>query len=244
MQRKSPLVVGEIYHIYNRGVEKRSIFSPLDTFDYQRFLLSLQIFNSQSSAEHSWYWDAQKHESEKSSEVRLPRMMSKQEPLVEILAFCLVENHYHLLLREINDNGITEFMRKLGTGYTNYFNTKYERVGPLFQGKFKSVLIERNEQLQYIPHYIHLNALDMLLPGWKEHIADPKEAIQLVKNYPWSSASDLLNDKYAFPFLSRKIFEELFGTRREQERGLADVFGGKASINNFSFFQNPKEARV
>ena len=121
-------------------------------------------------------------------------------------------NHYHLLLKQKIKNGITEFMRKLGGGYVNYFNLKYQRVGTLFQGKFKSVLIENTSQLLYIPHYIHLNPLDKFIPKWREKkINNKQQAINFLNSYKWSSYSDYAG-KLRFPsVLEKDILSEYFG---------------------------------
>src|SRR3989338_5554876 len=118
MGRSKP-TIDTIYHIYNRGVEKRTTF--INNRDRLRFINSLYFFNYTFP-------------SIKQSEVGLPIPENDgREPLVELMAFCLMPNHYHLMLRDLTENGITEFMRKLGTGYTNYFNLRYQRVGALFQ---------------------------------------------------------------------------------------------------------------
>ncbi len=112
---------------------------------------------------------------------------------MQILAYCLMPNHYHLVLKSLTENGITEFMRKLGTGYTNYFNKKNKRVGGLFQGKFKAKAVEDDEYLQYLIHYIHFNPLDI------EH------SMKFLKDYPWSSYQECLN-------CSKSYFEQLDDT--------------------------------
>src|SRR3989344_3887322 len=152
--RNPAFATGHIYHVYNRGVEKRKVF--LNERDYLRFVAGLYIFNDTTPA-----LNAGRSLIESSIEVRL--QSEKKKRLVEIIAFCLMPNHYHLLLRQRVDGGITEFMRKLGGGYVNYFNLKHQRVGPLFQGKFKSVLISDESQFMYIPFYIHLNPVDLIV---------------------------------------------------------------------------------
>ena len=137
------MITGEFYHIYNRGVEKRDIFSCLS--DYRRFVSSLKLFNTDIPA-----WLVADELS------RGPT--STGEPLVNIIAYCLNENHYHLILEQRVENGITSFMRKLGTGYTLYFNKRYERSGFLFQGKFKSVHVASNEYLLYLSAYVNCNS--------------------------------------------------------------------------------------
>jgi putative transposase len=115
-------------------------------------------------------------------------------------------NHFHLLLRQKKESGITEFMRKIGTGYTNYFNQKYARSGVLFQGKFKAVLIEKEAHLAYIPHYIHTNPLDLVNSEWRQNgFSDLNEAVNFLEEYRWSSLSDYLNKKN-FPSITQRNF--------------------------------------
>jgi len=135
--RKTNFANDEYYHVYNRGTDKRKIF--LDYKDYDRFIKSLDEFNSETPA-----W---KFEFEVGPRIRL----------VEIIAYCLNPNHYHLILKQLKENGITEFMRKIGTGYTMYFNKKNERNGVLFQGKFKAIHIDSNEYLLYLSAYVNQN---------------------------------------------------------------------------------------
>lgn len=201
--RKQQLVPGEIYHVYNRGVEKRDIF--IENKDYLRFISDLGLFNDINPAQNVGFRLKQS-----TIDVR-HQYNDVKTKLVDILAFCLMPNHYHLLLKQKIENGITEFMRKLGGGYVNYFNIKYHRVGTLFQGKFKSVLIENTSQLLYIPHYIHLNPLDKFIPEWREKkISNKQEAINFLKSYKWSSYSDYAS-KPMFPgVLGKNILNEYF----------------------------------
>lgn len=197
--RKTSLVQGEIYHIYNRGVDKRDIF--MDDEDRVRFIHDLYEFNDSNPA-----LNLAVHLN-KNKEVGLPNIQRKpREMLVEILAFCMMDNHFHLMIRSISENGITEFMRKLGTGYTNYFNKKYERNGALFQGKFKSVHIEKDSHLMYLPIYIHFNPLDFEFPEWRKgKIKNSKKAIEFLGEYRWSSYMDYIGQKN-FPSLIQKDF--------------------------------------
>lgn len=194
---------GYIYHIYNRGVEKRDVF--LGNKDYLRFIVGLYEFNNTAPALNLGY-----QLNRDPIEVRL--QYPKKEQLVEILAFCLMPNHYHIMLRQKTENGITEFTRKLGTGYTNYFNLKYQRVGPLFQGKFKSVLLEKENHFIHLPHYIHLNPLDLFMPEWKaQRIPDIPKALAFLKNYRWSSLPDYLGIKNFSTITERKFLQECIG---------------------------------
>lgn len=125
MMRKQPLVTGEYYHIYNRGVDKRDIFK--DKKDVSRFIESMCEFNTLEGI--TSLANARKTQIE---------VKPLSEPLVAIVAYCLNPNHFHFVLRQLADGGISEFMKKLQGGYTYYFNVKHNRSGSLFQGTFKS----------------------------------------------------------------------------------------------------------
>lgn len=191
----------EIYHIYNRGVEKRTIFS--NEKDYVRFIHCLFEFNDQMPALNINY----NLSKQKYIEVGLRYIEKKpRKLLVDILAFCLMPNHFHILLRQRYEKGITIFMRKLGTGYTNYFNKKYERVGALFQGIFKAVLVKDEVHFTHIPTYIHFNPLDIMAPEWRKgEIIDREKALEFLKNYRWSSYRDYIGEKN-FPSVTQREF--------------------------------------
>ncbi|OGE80345.1 MAG: hypothetical protein A2826_02725 [Candidatus Doudnabacteria bacterium RIFCSPHIGHO2_01_FULL_43_23] len=212
--RKTPLVNQQIYHIYNRGVEKRNIF--LDEKDYYRFIHDIYEFNDSNPARNLGFHFARLSGNSGKRESRTPRKM-----LVEVLCFCLMPNHYHLLLKQRTSGGITEFMRKLGTGYTNYFNKKNDRVGSLFQGRYKSVHIKNDQQLFYIPHYIHLNPLDLKYPEWREKkVGSISSSVSYLESYRWSSYLDFI-EKANFPFVTQrdlllKAYESRFGLTYEK----------------------------
>ena len=205
--RKHKLALDNIYHIYNRGVEKRPIF--MDERDYSRFIRNLIIFNDSRRITNIEHKD-------------IEQLAKNRKLLVDILAFCLMPNHYHFLLRQVTDNGITEFMRKIGTGYVNYFNLKYKRVGTLFQGKFKSALIDNESQFIYIPHYIHLNPIDLTFPDWREKgLKKPKNAIEFLNSYKWSSYPDYIG-KSKFPLvLNKNPITKFFRTAEEYQNDIA-----------------------
>ena len=189
---------GDIYHVYNRGVEKRKIF--LQERDYIRFIHDMFEFNDLAPAANTNYYS----NLSKSNFHRLERKPRKL--LVEILCFCLMPNHYHFLLKEKISGGITEFMRKIGTGYTNYFNTKYDRVGPLFQGKFKAAHITEQAHLLYMPHYIHLNPLGIKMGEWRDRkIRNVTAALKFLSSYRWSSYPDFIG-KVNFPSVTQRDF--------------------------------------
>lgn len=142
--RTTPLSNDSYYHIYNRGVEKRIIFTC--ERDYQRFLQILYYYQ----------FTGPKPAFSKHLQFKIKDFYNNPK-IVEIICYCLMPNHFHLLVKQLQDNGISEFMGKVLNSYTKYFNTKYKRVGPLFQGTFKTVLVENEYQLIHISRYIHLN---------------------------------------------------------------------------------------
>ncbi|MBU1046255.1 transposase [Patescibacteria group bacterium] len=152
MRKKISYFKNEYYHIYNRGVDKRIIFE--DLFDLLRFYQSMQEFNSIEPI-GSIYINRNIHKKYKSRGATPTD--EEDDRLVEIIAFCLNPNHYHLILTPLVEGGISEFMRRLNSGYTSYFNQKYKRVGALFQGTFKSVYIDSDSYLKFLSVYINLN---------------------------------------------------------------------------------------
>jgi putative transposase len=138
-----PLVTGEVYHVFNRGTEKRNIF--LDKEDYVRFYRSLLLFNQVEPVINFSF--ASLHESD----------ILTSKALVSIHAYSLLPNHYHLFLEQLTDGGLSEFLKRLSGGYTSYFNEKYERSGVLFQGKYKRVHVEGDDQYRYLFAYVNEN---------------------------------------------------------------------------------------
>jgi len=216
--RKNELVSDNIYHVYNRGVEKRQIF--MDDRDYERFIDGLIIFN-----------DVNPVLNPKQRAKDIKNGDHKRKPLVDILTFCLMSNHYHLLLRQKEENGITEFMRKLGVGYANYFNLKHKRVGSLFQGVFKSVLVSGEPQSLYIPFYIHSNPLDMLSPDWREKgVNDFQKAVKFLDDYKWSGHADYAGKSDLSFILQKEFLKNIFGRNAEYKRDFHNF------IRDFDFF--------
>lgn len=146
---RQPLENDEIYHIYNRGVEKRDIFS--DPYDVARFLESMREFNTRDPIGSLYQNSFKRRNGQLSGET------AKLEKLVEIIAYCLNPNHFHLILRQVSDRGVSEFMKRVSGGYTWYFNYKNDRSGALFQGTFKSKHIPTNTYLLHVSAYVNLN---------------------------------------------------------------------------------------
>lgn len=142
----------DIYHIFNRGVAKQVIFN--NHRFYTHFERAMGYYQkSKNTLSFSRYLDLKP---ESQSEY-IKKNILNNENSIEIIAFCLMPNHYHLLVKQLKPNGISTYMQQLGNSYTRYFNTKTHRIGPLFQGQFKAVLIESGEQLIHVSRYIHLN---------------------------------------------------------------------------------------
>lgn len=142
--RPEPFVSDNCYHLFNRGVEKRIIFSS--ERDYQRFLQTL------------YYYQFAGPKPKFSTKDRFKvNDFSLNPKIVEIICYCLMPNHFHLLIKQLKDNGITEFSGKVINSYTKYYNTKHKRIGHLFQGTFKAVPIETDMQFMHVSRYIHLN---------------------------------------------------------------------------------------
>ena len=195
--RKVILSIDHAYHIYNRGVEKRKIF--LDLNDYSRFISILKHY-----IDYDYPYSLlksrlkQAKSSEKKQKVLLQLETRRINPLVEIFSFCVMPNHYHLTLKQLVKNGISGFMHRIGTAYTRYFNIRQNRSGRLFEGSFKAVRIDSDEQLIHLSRYQHLNPQSL----------DITKSKGLV-NYPWSSLSTYLGDK-KFSFIKPEIVLSAF----------------------------------
>jgi putative transposase len=224
MERRVKLEIGEFYHVYNRGVEKRIIFK--NSADYKRFLVLLYIANSTKSL----------HIKDFRSINSIEEIYAKDrgEQLVAIGAYCLMPNHFHLLLTPLVESGVSKFMLKLQTGYSMYFNKKNNRVGSLFQGTFKSQHINKNRYLMHIYSYIHLNPSKLQNPGWKN---ETKNFLKTIKNfittYPYSSLQEYLSGNY------RIIDPKKFPINKKDVSNYNFIIGGYHK--EFSFVEPPSQ---
>ncbi|MBI2055776.1 MAG: transposase [Candidatus Sungbacteria bacterium] len=214
--QKRNFVAGEIYHVINRGVDKRKLF--LNDKDYLRFIHDLFEFNDTEPADNVNYFFGKNPVFAKDV---ITKKQKSRELLVEILAFSLMPNHYHLLLRPRFDDGIVRFMKKLNMGYSLYFNEKYVRSGALFQGRYKSILVTNERHFIYLPYYIHLNPLDLAAPEWRDHkLKNHQEAIQFLDSYRWSSHLDYAGKKN-FPSVTQRDFlVQCFGNSIDYRQNL------------------------
>jgi len=186
MLRKVPLLSGESYHIYNRGAHKQAIFTCKD--DYTRFLALLHLSNHKEPILIRDILEKSKYRGRFSGEI-FTELVDKS--LVEVLAYSLMPNHFHLVLRQKSELGISTFMRKLSVGYSMYFNLIHQHSGTLFQGRFKSSHINTDPYFKWIFSYVHLNPVAMVEPAWEEKkIGDSQRANDFLANYQYSSYVD------------------------------------------------------
>jgi len=212
--RKEQFVNGEIYHLVVKGINGNEIFKDID--DHYRGVFSIYEFNNakqvtirQRRKERMRFKEEMKkitQEFQKVSVDRNPLSVDFRDKLVEVLAFCIMPNHLHLLLRQLKEGGIIKFMLKLGAGYGGYFNRKYNHEGHVFQKRFTAVHIKNEEQLKTVFVYIHTNPISLIEPKWKEiGIKNPEKCIQFLEEYRWSSYLDYIGKK-SFPSVSDRDF--------------------------------------
>jgi len=181
--RKVKLVPGEYYHIYNRGNSKQKIF--IDKEDYLRFIGLLYACNQKGNLKVN-----------NLNKSQTLYDIEREKILVNIGAYCLMPNHFHILITEFEDDNISNFMQKLTTSYSMYYNKKYKRTGSLFEGKFKSQHAGTDRYLKYLFSYIHLNPIKLIQKDWKEKgIKNRKEAIDYLNKYTYSSYLDFIGEE-------------------------------------------------
>lgn len=194
--RATPLINDYLYHVFNRGSEKRNIF--LQPRDYRRFL--------QTSSYYQFPGPKPKFSQFTKSKLN-PFKSLAESRLVEIICYCLMPNHFHFLLRQRKENGISIFMSQISNSYTKYFNTKYNRIGALFQGVFKSVLVETDEQFIHLSRYIHLNPV-------------VSDLVKKLEKYPWSSYHEYMQETKGLCFVGEILGH--FRSRVEYRKFLED----------------------
>jgi len=195
----------ELYHALNRGVDQRIIFH--DSQDYARFIHDLYEFNDVEPAPEFSRRDGP-NVGHTTSHIR--------KKLVDVHGWCLMKNHYHLLLSERTEGGMSLFLRKLNVGYARYFNARHKRKGFLLQGRTKKIPVEQHAHFLYILHYIHLIPLDYL-PGAKDwrirdenYILDASKALKYLNSYRWSSLLDYCGTKNFPSLITTKSFTDTF----------------------------------
>jgi REP element-mobilizing transposase RayT len=198
--------IGEYYHLYNRGNDKRRIF--LSHTDQRHFLRLLYIANSQKPFHLA---DLAKGDSIFQAD--------RGETLVDIGAFCILYNHFHLLVREKKQGGVSRFMQKLSTAYAMYFNTRYDRSGTPFEGTYKARHAHSDRYLKYLFSYVYLNPVEHKFPKWKEGgEIDKVKALDYARSYNFSSLSDKAATEY---ILNQPAFPKYF---KNPEEVNAEIF--------------------
>ena len=200
---------GETYHVFNRGAHKQAIF--LDESDYRRFQILLLLANSAERIDVgnvlSKYQGRPLEEQSEIFDTHEPK-----QSLVEILAYALLPNHFHVVLRQVAEGGISKYMLKVSTGYSMYFNLKRQHSGTIFQGRYKSNHIDSDPYATWIFAYVHLNPMALVAPDWSERgISDMRKAREHLNTYKYSSYIDY------------------YGTRRP-ENAILSLGAGKAYV--------------
>lgn len=250
--QRPQLINDEIYHIVIRAVGDTVIFNNEN--DFYRGIFSLYEFNNKEPV--SIWQRRQQRKAEKLVEKAIAgsdlaiiagsdlaitlqgptlQRTPERDLLVEILAFCLMPNHIHLVLRQLKEGGISQFMQKIGTGYAVYFNKKYRRKGHLFN-RFKAIHIKTNEQLQNVFVYVHTNPLSLIEPGWKENgIKNLDKAVKfLEEEYRWSSYFDFLERKNFPSLIIKEFFLSVMGGEFGCKEAVKNWIIHKAGLKNFS----------
>lgn len=173
----------QYYHLYNRGVDKRTIF--LDDVERKRFIDAVRLARLSNSPKLSWLKEQVKIGNISPTDFK--KLEEKYgPPFLDIIAYCLMSNHFHFQVKEVIENGVSKFFQKLGTSYVMYFNLKQKRTGRLFESKYKSVLIETDEQLVHLSRYIHANPFSS---------SKIDVSLKKLKTYPWTSLPDYLGTR-------------------------------------------------
>lgn len=231
--RQEQFVNREIYHITIRRIEDNLLFKDID--DYYRGVFSIYEFNTTKPVTIR---ERRKARLRIKQAIRDPvSVIDTRDPLVEVLLFCFMPNHIHLLLRQLKDGGITKYMNKIGAGYPAYFRQKYKlnNKGYFFQGRFVSVHIETDEQLRVVFAYIHANPVSLIEPKWKEiGIKDPERVIEFLENYRWSSYPDYIGNKNFPSVTERKFITDIMGNKQGCKEFVDYWVRYKGEIKEFS----------
>lgn len=216
--RVIPLVTDEIYHVYNRGIDHRPTF--LNKKEFERGMETAKFYKyTDLPVRLSIFliWAREKRDK------LLGEYNNNQKQLIDTLSYCLMPNHFHFLLKQKVENGIAKFMSNFQNSYTKYFNTKHQRVGPLFLDQFKAVRIETEEQLLHVSRYIHLNP-------YTSYVV---KNLQELNEYQWSSLprfleretkNDLINPEPILSFFHRKSsFQRFTFDQADYQRELEKI---------------------
>lgn len=211
--RKIPIVAGEIYHVFNRSVAKQPIF--ISYKDYHRTMEVIDFYRHKDlPMRFSYYNRLPIYQKQK-----LVKIIAESSLIVEILAFCLMPNHVHFLMKSLTDNGIIQFMSNFQNSYAKYFNTRHERTGTLFQPMFKAVRIESDYQLTHVSRYIHLNPVTAYI----------LKTVEELKTYPWSSYPEYMGENTGFT--NKDLVLGYFKNSTEYGKFVADQVDYQRKLN-------------
>ena len=180
--RKIVFSNGQIYHAFNRGIDRRNVFTGLRELSRAEELIKYYVCK-EPPVSYSKFLQLPK-----ATRDEVTQQMKKDEKLVNVLAYCLMPNHFHFMLQQNSEKGLSTFISNFTNAYTKYLNTKHERAGPMFEGAFKAVLVESDEQLIHLSRYIHLNPVvssiinEDQLPSYRwssypSYISEPEEGV-------------------------------------------------------------------
>ncbi len=203
--RKTPIVSGEIYHVFNRSIARQHIF--LNQRDYQRAIETIDFYRYRKLPLRFSHFNRLALEQKQEF---INNHMRDSKPMLEIFAYCIMPNHIHFLLRQILDHSISDFMRNFQHSYSKYFNTKRERTGSLFQSMFKAVRVESDEQLLHVSRYIHLNPVTAYIIKIDDLI-----------HYPWCSFKDYI-ESFDNSLVNTKVIMEYFKSQEEYKKFVFD----------------------
>jgi len=225
--RKVQFFPGEFYHIFNRGNGRQNIF--YDDKDRYRFLQAVYLSNN-----NNFFRGIEDLNRSKSGytladiKILLEDNKIPYTPLVRVCADCLMPNHFHFLLQEIQPNGIVRFMQRLGNGYGKYFSAKHDRPGSLFQGRFKAVHVETDEQLKYLLVYINaLNPVQLIVPNFKEDgVKNVDEAWMCAEKYNWSTHQEYMGRRESI-LIDKELLANIFPKIEIYDDFVKDILSGK-----------------
>lgn len=218
--RKVQFIQEEFYHVYNRGSSRQAIY--LTEADYSRFMVLLYLANGMNSFEF------RNLDKDKLFD------FDRGEQLVAIGAYCLMPNHFHILVTPLVEGGMVTFMKKLATSYSMYFNKKHHRTGTLFEGRFKSEHVDNDEYLRYLFSYIHLNPVKLIQSDWqKVGVENKGETLQYLKDFKYSSYTDNSQTRPESIIINREKFPEYFASKKDYDNEMEEWLLYKETEDSF-----------
>lgn len=215
MTRKVQLANEEVYHIYNRGVDGRRTF--MDEQDFERFYQSLYLFNDANFDENGQGLIGRFAELQTMETTGI----DVRDRFVDVITLNLMDNHFHLMLVQRKEGGISRLMHALQMGYARVFNERYERYGSLFNRPFQSVHVQNSAHFDFLPVYIHLNTLDRYSVPWRTgEVIDWEDALNKLNLHPFSGHNIALGEAQRIPVIQSKYLNSIYPTKEDYLRHL------------------------